>query len=125
MPRKIILDVDTGSDDAVAIMAAMLHPALDLVAVCSVAGNSPIDNTTDNSLRVIDALGGGVPLYRGAAVPLAKFRLGGLSSGSASIFQEDEAIAVRYGMPPWLARLNRVKCTLGRWKQTHLSRAVA
>lgn len=57
-----------------------------------------------------------------APAPLAEFRLGGLSSGSASIFKEDEAIAVRYGMPRWLARLNRVKCTLGRWKETHLGR---
>lgn len=72
MPKKVILDVDTGSDDAVAIMAAMLHPDIDLVAVCSVAGNSPIDHTTDNSLRVVDSLGGCVPVYRGCATSLAK-----------------------------------------------------
>ena len=33
MPRKLILDVDTGTDDAVAIMLAALHPELELLAV--------------------------------------------------------------------------------------------
>ena len=37
--RKIILDVDTGTDDAIAIMTAYLDPDIDLLAVCSVAGN--------------------------------------------------------------------------------------
>ena len=38
--RKIILDVDTGTDDAIAIMTAYLDPDIDLLAVCSVAGTS-------------------------------------------------------------------------------------
>ena len=37
MPRKLILDVDTGTDDAVAIMLAALHRDLDLVAVTTVS----------------------------------------------------------------------------------------
>ena len=36
--KKVILDVDTGSDDALAIMAAVLSEQLDIVAVCTVAG---------------------------------------------------------------------------------------
>jgi inosine-uridine nucleoside N-ribohydrolase len=39
MPRKLILDVDTGTDDAVAIMLAALHPDLELLAVTTVSGN--------------------------------------------------------------------------------------
>ena len=39
MARKVILDVDTGSDDACAVMLAYLHKDIDLVAVCSVKGN--------------------------------------------------------------------------------------
>ena len=50
MKRKLILDVDTGSDDACAIMLAALHNDLDLVAVCSVSGNVPLENTTENTL---------------------------------------------------------------------------
>ncbi|MCL2367465.1 MAG: nucleoside hydrolase [Oscillospiraceae bacterium] len=72
MARKIILDVDTGSDDAVAIMAAILSPEIELVAACSVAGNNPIDATTENTLRVIEAMGADVPVYRGASEPLLK-----------------------------------------------------
>ena len=39
MAQKVILDVDTGTDDAVAIMFAALHPELELVAVTTVNGN--------------------------------------------------------------------------------------
>ena len=38
MPRKLILDVDTGTDDAVAVMLAALHPELELVACTTVNG---------------------------------------------------------------------------------------
>ena len=69
---KLILDVDTGTDDAVAIMAAVMHPDIELLAVCSVAGNKPIEKTTENSLRVLQALGSDVPVYRGCEVPLVK-----------------------------------------------------
>ena len=53
-PVKLILDVDTGTDDAVALMLAALHPAVDLVAATSVNGNVPVAMTTENTLRVFD-----------------------------------------------------------------------
>lgn len=70
--KKVILDVDTGSDDAIAIMAAVLSPELEVLGVCSVNGNRCVDNTTENSLRVMECLGEDkrVPVYRGAALPL-------------------------------------------------------
>jgi len=72
-PRKIILDVDTGTDDAVAIMFAALHPHLELVGVTTVNGNAPIANTTDNSLRVLDFIGrSDVPVYRGLPRPIVR-----------------------------------------------------
>jgi inosine-uridine nucleoside N-ribohydrolase len=49
MPRKLILDVDTGTDDAVAIMLAALHPALELIGVTTVNGNVEVAHCTDNS----------------------------------------------------------------------------
>lgn len=73
MATKVILDVDTGSDDAVAIMAAALAPEIDLVAVCSVAGNKSLDKTTENTLRVVEMLGIDVPVYKGCREPLVKF----------------------------------------------------
>jgi inosine-uridine nucleoside N-ribohydrolase len=68
MKQKLILDVDTGFDDAVAILLAGHHPALELVAVCVSHGNAPLEVTLDNTLRVMRA--GGlehVPVYAGAA----------------------------------------------------------
>lgn len=73
MAEKIILDVDTGSDDAVAIMTAILSPDIQLEAVCSVAGNKDIDKTTENTLRLVQYLEANIPVYRGCAGPLVKF----------------------------------------------------
>ncbi len=71
-PRKLILDVDTGTDDAIALMLAALHPDLELVAATTVNGNNPIANCTDNTLRVFDLLGVDIPVYEGAATPLLR-----------------------------------------------------
>ena len=55
--KKVILDVDTGSDDAIALMTAILCPELDVLGVCTVNGNRCIENTTENTLRVIEHIG--------------------------------------------------------------------
>ena len=67
---KLILDVDTGTDDAIAIMLAALDPRLELLAVATVAGNASVDHTTENTLRVLQHIGADVPVYRGAPGPL-------------------------------------------------------
>jgi inosine-uridine nucleoside N-ribohydrolase len=73
MARKLILDVDTGTDDAVAVMLAALHPALDLLGCTTVNGNIPVEACTDNTLRVLDHIGrGGIPVYEGLTRPLAR-----------------------------------------------------
>ena len=72
MSRKVILDVDTGSDDAVAIMLAALHPAIDLVAVCTVKGNQPLTSTTENTKKVLDLLHSDIPLYMGCREALVR-----------------------------------------------------
>ena len=67
--EKIILDVDTGSDDAVAIICAALSSKIHLHSICTVWGNRPLHQTTENTLRVVDMLGIGetVPVYPGCA----------------------------------------------------------
>jgi inosine-uridine nucleoside N-ribohydrolase len=68
MAQKVILDVDTGADDAVALLLAGHHPALELVAVTVTHGNAPLAVTLDNTLRVLAAGGlGHVPVFAGAA----------------------------------------------------------
>jgi inosine-uridine nucleoside N-ribohydrolase len=72
-PIPIVLDVDTGIDDALAIALAVESPEVDLLAVTTVAGNVDIVRTTDNTLRVLHWLGAtDVPVHRGASRPLIK-----------------------------------------------------
>ncbi|CAA9579115.1 MAG: Inosine-uridine preferring nucleoside hydrolase [uncultured Thermomicrobiales bacterium] len=69
----VILDVDTGVDDALAIALAVSSPRVDLVAVTTLAGNVDVDRTTANTLAVLDWLGAdSVPVHRGASRPLAR-----------------------------------------------------
>jgi inosine-uridine nucleoside N-ribohydrolase len=70
---KLVLDVDTGTDDAVAIMLAALHPDLELLGVTTVQGNVAVELCTENSLRVLDHIGrSDVGVYQGAARPLIR-----------------------------------------------------
>lgn len=70
--RKIIMDVDTGSDDAVALVMAMLDEHFDLLGICSVNGNIEVKLTTDNSLRVVECCGkqDEVKVYKGCDFPM-------------------------------------------------------
>src|SRR5258708_26842896 len=52
MKHKIILDCDPGHDDAIAILLASHHPAIDLLAITTVAGNQSVEKTTLNALKV-------------------------------------------------------------------------
>lgn len=72
-PIPVILDVDPGHDDAVALMMARGSPRLDLLAVTTVAGNVPLEKTTDNALRVLSMIGAtDVPVAAGASAPLQR-----------------------------------------------------
>ncbi|MCI9107337.1 MAG: nucleoside hydrolase [Lachnospiraceae bacterium] len=68
MRIPIIIDCDPGVDDALAIILALMHPKIDLQAVCSVTGNGNLDNTTNNGLKILSLCGReDIPLYRGSA----------------------------------------------------------
>lgn len=78
MATRIILDVDTGTDDAVAIMMAALHPGIELTACTTVWGNRPVEFTTANTLRVLDSIGfSGIPVYRGLDAPFGPIAVPG------------------------------------------------
>jgi inosine-uridine nucleoside N-ribohydrolase len=72
MAQKLILDVDTGTDDAVALMLAALHPDLELIGATTVNGNVPVDYCTENSLRTFDWIGVDIPVYEGVTRPIAR-----------------------------------------------------
>ncbi|MGB8381783.1 MAG: nucleoside hydrolase, partial [Dermatophilaceae bacterium] len=68
---RVILDVDTGIDDAMALLLAARHPQLDLLAVTCVAGNAGLDDVVRNTLTVLQVCGrGDVPVASGSARPL-------------------------------------------------------
>ncbi|MEU3984819.1 nucleoside hydrolase [Streptomyces sp. NPDC026672] len=67
----VIIDCDTGVDDALALLFAVRHPGIDLRAVTCVAGNTDVDGVVRNTLTVLETAGAGdVPVARGAERPL-------------------------------------------------------
>jgi inosine-uridine nucleoside N-ribohydrolase len=85
MSVPVVLDCDTGTDDAVAIMVAALHPDLELLGVTTVWGNHDVAHTTDNSLRVLALVGAEVVgVHPGRNGPVRP-RLEPLPSGRADL----------------------------------------
>ncbi|MBE3595752.1 MAG: nucleoside hydrolase [Hydrogenibacillus sp.] len=71
MPKKVILDVDTGIDDAVAILLAVHSPELEVLGIGTVHGNTTADVAAANTLRVLKAAGRlDIPVATGATRPL-------------------------------------------------------
>lgn len=69
----VILDVDTGIDDAMAIMFAVRHPELEVRAISCVAGNAAVDRVVGNTLQILDLLGAPeIPVAAGAIRPLVE-----------------------------------------------------
>ena len=72
-PRPAILDVDTGVDDALALLYAVASPEVELIGATSVMGNITVEQATENTLAVLEAAGrGDVEVAQGAARPLGR-----------------------------------------------------
>ena len=70
---QVVLDVDTGVDDALAILLALCSPAMDVRAITCVAGNADVDQVVANTLRVLDAASApDIPVARGMTRPLVE-----------------------------------------------------
>lgn len=70
-PQPVILDVDTGVDDALALLLAVRHAALDVRAITCTGGNASLAQVVENTLTVLDAAGAGnIPVAAGAHRPL-------------------------------------------------------
>ncbi len=68
--KRLIIDTDPGVDDAHAILLALAHPDVQVEAITTVNGNVGLDLTTANALKILDAAGKDVPVYRGCDRPL-------------------------------------------------------
>ena len=73
MKHAIMMDVDTGIDDAMAIMFAIKHPDIDLRAISCVSGNVGVDSVVVNTLKILDVVDAPeIPVAAGADRPLVE-----------------------------------------------------
>jgi purine nucleosidase len=70
MPRKLLIDTDTASDDAVALIMALRSPLVEVLGITVVAGNIGVEQATRNALLTVELCDANVPVYMGAAKPL-------------------------------------------------------
>jgi purine nucleosidase len=72
MTRRIFIDTDTASDDAVALLMAFKHFTSSLIGIGVVAGNVPLGQAVQNALFVRELCHSQTPIYAGADRPLVR-----------------------------------------------------
>jgi purine nucleosidase len=72
MTRTLLIDTDTASDDAVALIMALRSREVRVAAITVVAGNVPVAQATSNALFTVELCGADVPVYSGAEAPLLR-----------------------------------------------------
>ena len=70
--RKIIIDTDTATDDAVAIIMALKCSDFDVKAITTVAGNVDLDLATINALYTVELCDKNTSIYKGSSGPLKR-----------------------------------------------------
>jgi purine nucleosidase len=70
--RHFLIDTDTGSDDAVALVMALTNPEIRVEAITVVAGNVPLEQGVQNALYTVELTGANVPVYEGIGSPLLR-----------------------------------------------------
>ena len=73
--RQFLIDTDTASDDAVALIMALRCPDVDVVGITTVAGNVPVQQASRNALYTAQLCGSDVPVFTGAEKPLKRAHL--------------------------------------------------
>ncbi len=73
MPRTFLIDTDTASDDAVALIMALRAPDVRVAMVTVVSGNVPLAQGLTNALYTLELCGAAdVPVFAGADRPLRR-----------------------------------------------------
>jgi purine nucleosidase len=70
--RHFIIDTDTASDDAVALVMALSYPGVQVEAITVVGGNVPVDRGVQNALYTVELCKKQVPVYRGMGKPIIR-----------------------------------------------------
>jgi inosine-uridine nucleoside N-ribohydrolase len=72
MKTPFLVDTDTASDDAVALLMALRSPDTDVVAITTVAGNVNVQQASRNAGYTAELCGSNVPIFTGAEKPLTR-----------------------------------------------------
>ncbi|RLM19649.1 nucleoside hydrolase [Brenneria alni] len=82
----IIIDCDPGIDDAIALLSAFVSPELDILGICAVCGNQPLERTVYNALQITE-LGKrtDIPVYAGCHRPLFRAPIHGQFHGKSGL----------------------------------------
>ncbi len=70
--RKFLIDTDTASDDAVALIMAHHWSDVEVVAVTIVNGNVPVEQGVKNALYTLEVCNASTPVYIGCAKPMLR-----------------------------------------------------
>ncbi len=103
----VIIDCDTGIDDAMALVLACSSKALDIVGVTTVAGNVDCDNTTRNTCNLLHLLGrDDIQVAKGATKPLERKSLKasgvhGISGLRGYTFDKNYTDSLLQGISAW------------------------
>ncbi|EGJ28970.1 MAG: nucleoside hydrolase [Moorea sp. SIO4E2] len=70
--RKFLIDTDTASDDAVALLMAHRWPDVQVEAITIVSGNVPVEQGAKNALYTVQMCGASTPVYLGCPKPMLR-----------------------------------------------------
>ncbi|HTB16586.1 MAG TPA: nucleoside hydrolase [Bryobacteraceae bacterium] len=93
MKTPFLIDTDTASDDAVALIMALRSKDANVIAISTVAGNVGVQQATRNALYTVELCGSNTPVYQGAPKPLAR------SLATAEWFHGSDGLG-DHGYPP-------------------------
>src|SRR5258708_20462820 len=72
MKRQFLIDTDTASDDAVALIMALQHPEVEVVGITTVAGNVEVRQASRNALYTAELCASSVAVFTGGGKPLER-----------------------------------------------------
>ena len=73
--RKFLIDTDTASDDAVALVLALKSTEVRVECITVVAGNCNLNQAVQNALFTVELCESDVPVYAGESTPLCRDRI--------------------------------------------------
>lgn len=88
-----LIDTDTASDDAVALIMALRSPRIQVVAITTVAGNVDVRQASRNALYTAELCESNAPVFMGAEQPLKRAHV------SATWFHGRDGLG-DHGYPP-------------------------